>query len=243
MSQKLAALLMIFGGSTLALAQTTETAPEAQPTPAEVQPTPADAQTPAEVEAEIESDIANAEDVPTFQYAVELGAGFRKGPGAELRFSWYRDEEQTYGLKIGQYTGKDISHFDELALTTVSLQSRFSLEGSFFLEGALDLTQIKATIDEGQAVSTADSGTYGFEGNVSQVFLQMGFGNQWQSGSWTYGVDWVDLYIPFTGSSFSTSSSGDILDREQRERRNKRDFKTEAWDINYGISLHAGMMF
>jgi hypothetical protein len=234
MSQKLAALLMVFGGSTLALAQTTETAPDA---PAEVQ------QSPAEVEAEIERDIANAEDVPSYQYGVELGAGFRKGPGAEVRFSWYRDEEQTFGLKIGQYTGKDISNFDKLALTSVSLQSRFSLEGSFFLEGALDLTQIKATIDEAETVSTSGTGTYGFEGDVSQVFLQMTFGNQWQSGAWTYGVDWVDLYIPFTGTSFKTSSSGNIVDREQRERRNKRDFKTEAWDINYGISLHAGMMF
>jgi hypothetical protein len=78
---------------------------------------------------------------------------------------------------------------------------------------------------------------------VSQAFLELGFGNQWQSDSFTYGVDWLNLYVPFSGSSFSTSSSGTIPDRESRERRNKRDFKTEAWDINYGISLHAGMLF
>lgn len=228
MSQKLAALLMMFGGSTLSLAQTAET-PEVP-------------QTPAEVDAEIESDIANAE-VSTGQHSVELGLGFRKGPGAELRFNWYRDDDQVYGLKIGQYSGKDISHFDTLALTTIGLQSRFSLEGSFFIEGGLDLTQIKGTIDEAETTSTAGTGTYGFEGSVSQAFLQMGFGNQWQTGAWTYGVDWINLYVPFSGSSFKTSTSGTILDREQRERRNKRDFKTEAWDINYGISLHAGMMF
>jgi hypothetical protein len=228
MSQKLAALLMMFGGSTFSLAQTAET--------------PEVTQTPAEVDAEIESDIANAE-VTAGQYSVELGLGFRKGPGPELRLNWYRDDDQVHGLKIGQYSRKDISHFDTLALTTIGLQSRFSLEGSFFVEGGLDYTQMKATIDEAETSSTAGTGTYGFEGTVSQAFLQLGFGNQWQTGSWTYGVDWVNLYVPFSGSSFETSSSGDIIDREQRERRNKRDFKTEAWDINYGISLHAGMMF
>ena len=56
-------------------------------------------------------------------------------------------------------------------------------------------------------------------------------------------MDWLNLYVPFRGSSVKTSTTGTILDREQRERRNKRDFKTEAWDINYGISLHAGVMF
>lgn len=228
MSQKLAALLMMFGGSTLSLAQTEE-APEVP-------------QTPAEVDAEIESDIANAE-VSTAQYSAELGIGFRKGPGGELRFNWYRDDDQVYGLKIGQYSGKNISHFDTLELMTVGLQSRFSLEESFFVEGGLDFTQIKAMIDEGEVVSTGSSGTYGFEGTVSQTFLQLGFGSQWQSGSWTYGVDWLNLYVPFSGSSFKTTSSGSIIDREQRERRNKRDFKTEAWDINYGLSLHAGVMF
>jgi hypothetical protein len=148
-----------------------------------------------------------------------------------------------YGLKVGQYSGNDISNFDTLALTTIGLQSRFSLEGSFFIEGGLDLTQIKGTIDEAETSATSGSGTYGFEGSVSQTFLQLGFGNQWLSGRWTYGVDWLNLYIPFSGSSVETSSSGTIVDREQRERRNKRDFKTEAWDINYGISLHAGVMF
>jgi hypothetical protein len=228
MAQKLAALVMMFGGSTFALAQTAET--------------PEVLQTPAEVEAEIESDIANAE-VSTAQFSAELGVAFRKGPGAELRLNWYRDDDQVYGLKIGQYTGKDISHFDTLALTTIGLQSRFSLEGSFFVEGGLDLTQIKGTIDEAEAISAGGSGTYGFEASVSQTFFQLGFGNQWQSGSWTYGVDWLNLYIPFSGSSVETKSSGTILDREQRERRNKRDFKTEAWDINLGASLHAGVMF
>ncbi len=228
MAQKLAALLMMFGGSTFALAQTAET--------------PEVTQSPAEVDAEIESDIANAE-VSTAQFSAELGVAYRKGPGAELRINWYRDDDQVYGLKVGQYTGKEIANFDSLALTTIGLHSRFSLEGSFFIDGGLDMTQIKATIDEGEAVSAGTSGTYGFEGSVSQTFLQMGFGNQWQSGSWTYGVDWINLYVPFSGSSCDTKSSGDILDREQRERRNKRDFKTEAWDVNYGISLHAGMMF
>lgn len=228
MAQKLAALLMMFGGSTFALAQTAET--------------PEGTQTPAEVDAEIESDIANAE-VSTAQFSAELGLAFRKGPGAELRVNWYRDDDQVYGLKVGQYTGKDISNFDELALTTIGVYSRFSLEGSFFIDGGLDMTQIKGTIDEAEAASAGGSGTYGFEGSVSQTFLQMSFGNQWQSGSLTYGVDWVNLYVPFTGASVDTSSSGTILDREQRERRNKRDFKTEAWDINYGISLHAGVMF
>jgi hypothetical protein len=228
MAQKLAALLMMFGGSTLALAQTAET-PEVP-------------QTPAEVDAEIENDIANAE-VSAAQYSAELGLGFRKGPGPELRLNWYRDDDQVYGLKIGQYAGKDISHFDKLELMTIGLQSRFSLESSFFIEGGLDLTQIKGTIDEAETTSTSGTGTYGFEGSVSQTFLQLGFGNQWQSGTWTYGVDWLNLYVPFSGSSVKTSSSGTILDREQRERRNKRDFKTEAWDINYGISLHAGVMF
>jgi hypothetical protein len=228
MAQKLAALLMMFGGSTFALAQTAET-PEVP-------------QTPAEVDAEIENDIANA-DVSTAQFSAELGVAFRKGPGPEFRLNWYRDDDQVYGLKIGQYSGKDISHFDTLALTTIGLQSRFSLEGSFFIEGGLDLTQIKGTIDEAETSSTAGTGTYGFEGSVSQTFLQLGFGNQWQSGNLTYGVDWLNLYVPFSGSSVKTSSTGTILDREQRERRNKRDFKTEAWDINYGISLHAGLMF
>lgn len=229
MAQKLAALLMMFGGSTFALAQTADT-PEGTP------------QTPAEVDAEIESDIANAE-VSTTQFSAELGLAFRKGPGAEVRLNWYHDDDQVYGLKIGQYSRKDISHFDTLALSTIGLYSRFSLEGSFFIDGGLDMTQIKATIDETETSSTAGSGTYGFEGSVSQAFLQLGFGNQWQSGSWTYGVDWLNLFVPFTGTSFSASSSGTILDREQRERRNKRDFKTEAWDINYGAILHAGMMF
>jgi hypothetical protein len=228
MAQELAALLMMFGVSTFALAQTAKT--------------PEVLQTPAEVDTEIENDIANAE-VSTAQYSAELGLGFRKGPGPELRLNWYRDDDQVYGLKIGQYSAQDISHFDSLALTTIALQSRFSLEGSFYIEGGLDMTQIKGTIDEAEITSTAGTGTYGFEGSVGQNFLQLGFGNQWQSGTWTYGVDWLNLYVPFSGSSVKSSSSGTILDRELRERRNKRDFKTEAWDINYGISLHAGVMF
>jgi hypothetical protein len=235
MAQKLAALLMMFGGSTFALAQTAET-PEAPETPEVLQ-------TPAEVDAEIESDIANAEEVSTAQFSAELGAAYRKGIGPELRLNWYRDDDQVYGLKIGQYSAQNISHFDQLDLTTIGLLSRFSLEGSFFVDGGLNFTQIQATIDEEERVSNSGTGSYGFEGTVSQAFLELGFGNQWQSDSFTYGVDWLNLYVPFSGSSFSTSSSGTIPDRESRERRNKRDFKTEAWDINYGISLHAGMLF
>lgn len=226
MSQKIAALVMMFGGYGTALAQTA-----AEPV-----------QTPAEVDAEIENDIATAE-VPNGRFSAEFGFGLRKGPGPELRLNWYHDDDQVFGLRVGQYTAKDISHFDEVSLLSVGLQTRYSLEGSFYVQGALDITHIKTTIDEAEKTSNAGNGTYGFEGTVNQNYFQLSVGNQWQSGQWTYGADWLNLYVPITGSKFKTSSSGDISDRESRERQDRRDLKTEAWDISYGFSLHGGIIF
>ena len=239
MSQKFAALLVFLGGSALSSLSCPAQAQDQSPDSKAGSPS---APAMPEADASAGDDVTDS-DLELKYFSGELGIGFRKGLGLELRFNWFKDDDMVLGVKAGQYTAKNLSNFDQLTLTSLTLISRFNLESSFFFEGGVDYTQIKANIDSSELTSLSGVGTYSFEGSVNQSYLLLSFGNQWDQGDWTYGINWLDLYLPFTGSGFSASSAGTIADRESRERQDRRDIKAEAWTINYGLSVHAGMTF
>ncbi len=235
MSQKLAALLVFLGGSALSSWSCPAQAQDQNLDSKEASPS-----APAEAS---EGDDVTDSDLELKYFSSELGIGFRKGLGLELRCNWFKDDDMVLGIKAGQYTAKNIANFDQLTLTSLTLISRFNLESSFFFEAGVDYTQLKAKIDSSELSSLSGVGTYSFEGSVNQSYLLLSFGNQWEQGDWTYGINWLDLYLPFTGSGFAASSAGTIADRESRERQDRRDVKAEAWTINYGLSVHAGITF
>ncbi len=187
------------------------------------------------------SEDISAVDEPS-HFAIEVGLGLRKVPGPELRLTWIKDDDLVLGLKLSQFQAQDISGFDDLTLTSMALVTRFTVEESFFFEGGVDFTQRKATIDSPNLSSDAGNGSYSYQGSVQQTYMVLSVGNQWQSGMWTFGADWLDLYLPFS-SSIKSSSSGTVGDLVSRERRDERSLKTEAWTINYGVSIHGGLSF
>lgn len=174
--------------------------------------------------------------------SLQLGGGVRKGAGLDLRVGWHLDENRLLEARFAQFEGDDISSFNELAVTMLLIQGKFFMGNSLFMGIATGWSQLSVK-DEETFASGTEALLFNYEGEVDQFLLALSMGNQWQFGSWTLGIDWLNLYMPFTASKVDSTGDFSMAGGELRRLNNEQNLKAEAWEVDYGVSLYLGYVW
>lgn len=179
----------------------------------------------------------------TNSYSLQAGVGFRKGPGLELELGWHIDEDRLVEIRIGSYTAQDVESFSTIKLQSLIVQSKMFMNNSLFFSVGAGFTSFDA---EGKETLLNNSGVAednAYTGTLNQGLLALTAGNQWQIGDWTLGVDWLKFYLPFSVSVDSSRIESTGSSAELRQIKFENEFKTVAWDIDYGFGIYGGYVF
>ncbi len=176
-------------------------------------------------------------------YSLQLGAGYRKGLGLELELGYHLDEDRLIEIRYGQFSAEDIDGFSKLDLQSLIVQSKIFISNSLYFTVGAGWTGIKATGSESLAGTSGGLEDYAYSGKVSQGLLAIATGNQWQEGTWTWGVDWLKLSLPFSVSLNSSKIESEGTSVDLRRIKNENELKTESWSIDFGMTAYAGYVF
>lgn len=171
--------------------------------------------------------------------SVQVGAGFRKGFGPDLRVGYHLDENKIVEGRFARFKGDDIAGFKDFEIDTLLIEGKFFMGNSLFMGIAGGWSQFRVEDEEILSLGT-DSLPFSYKGKVDQFLLALSMGNQWQFESWTLGLDWLNLFMPFTASKVDSEGDFAMNGGELRRLNNEQNLKAEAWEVDYGLSFYVG---
>ncbi len=196
-----------------------------------------------EDETSLDIELSSADRISNHT-SLQLGLGYRRGPGIEMGLDLYRDEDNLFSFKLGHFASKDQDGFSDLSITHLMAENVFFLGESLFVGIGGSLAKFHGEDREKAVVSSDGIQDFSFEANAYQVTFLMSAGNQWQKEDWTFGFHWLNLYLPFYVTDVQkTSADSETSSFVVREIKRKQDLRSTAWQIDYGVSLDVGYSF
>ncbi len=221
--------------------------PGSQPKPKEESGTDADID---ESDNELEDSSENSSDNDrsateriTNAGSVQIGTGYRKGLGLDLRVGIHQDENKLLEARFARFSAKNLANFDEMEIDTLLIQGKFFMGNSLFMAIATGWSQLRVKDKEMVNMGGPEDELFSYKGSTDQFLLSLSMGNQWQFGSWTTGLDWLNLYMPFSASKVDSKGEFSMAGGELRRLNNEQNLKAEAWEVDYGISLYVGYVW
>ncbi len=171
--------------------------------------------------------------------SVQLGAGWRKAWGPDFRLGWHLDENKLVEVRFGQSKSEDYLSSGELKINTLLIQGKFFMGNSLFMGIGTGWSQMLAQHNDSMFIGGEEI-PFKYESQVDQYLLNLSMGNQWQFGSWTLGLEWLNLFMPVaTESKGEFSMEGGELLRLNIEQ----NLKAEAWEVDYGVAFYLGYVW